>query len=130
MAHPLFRLAASKPQLLAEHVLAYGDLLSAELTGAAELLRRKVVLQAAALACLVIAGLLAGVALMLWASLPSGSLHLPWVLVAVPAVPAVLGYWALVKSQAIGAGDLFAAVRLQLADDAAMLRELAAADDE
>jgi uncharacterized membrane protein YqjE len=130
MAHPLFRLAASKPQLLAEHALAYCDLLGAELTGAARLLQRKLALQVVAATCLAASGLLAGVALMLWAALPQGSLHLPWLLVAVPAAPAVLGYWALTKSQTMGSGDLFLAVRKQLADDAAMLRASAAADTE
>jgi uncharacterized membrane protein YqjE len=66
---------------------------------------------------------LAGVAVLLWAALPPGSLHLPWVLIAVPALPLLA---AIVCQQGLrrsGAGVPFGALRQQLRADAAMLRE-------
>ena len=69
---------------------------------------------------------LAGVALMLWAVTPDAAMRAPWLLLVVPAVPAVvaIGCWSALNSQAKGNG--FATLREQLAADAAMLREVSA----
>lgn len=122
MVHPLFRLAAARPQLLAEHVLAYSDLMAEELTATATLLKRRVALQLVGLAAFAVALVLAGVAAMLWAALPAGSLNVPWMLVLTPALPAAIGWAALVAGNGVAGGEMFAALRQQLSDDAAMLR--------
>ena len=122
MVHPLFRLAATRPQLLAEHASAYAELVAEELTSGAMAFRRRLTLQSVAVAGFAVSAVLAGVAAMLWAALPAGSLNVPWLLVLVPALPAVLGSWALSAAGAGTPGELFVALRRQLADDAAMLR--------
>ena len=122
MVHPLFRLATARPQLLAEHVSAYADLLAEELSSGAAGFKRRLVFQLVALAAFAVAAVLVGMAVMLWAALPMGSLNVPWVLVLVPALPAALGVWASAAADASGPAELFIALRRQLADDAAMLR--------
>lgn len=122
MIHPVFRLLASQPLLLAEHSAAYTELLSAEWTQYSTRLKRRMVLQLTGAACLTAAAVLTGVALLLWASLPLGEARLPWVFTLVPAVPAALGVGFLWLAQARETTDLFANVRRQLAADAELLR--------
>ena len=122
MVHPLFRLAAARPQLLAEHVAAYTELLAEELTSTAGLVKRRLMLQAVALAGAAVGTVLAGMALMLWAALPADSLRAPWFLVLTPALPWAIALWAGSVSGTVAAGDLLPTFRRQLADDAAMLR--------
>lgn len=124
MIHPLFRLAAARPQLLAEHVSAYSELLAEELTVAAAVLKRRVLLQLVGLVCFAVAVVLSGVAVMLWAVMPIASLRAPWPLILVPALPAALGLVAILVGSAGGPGELFASLRRQLAADAAVLRSV------
>jgi hypothetical protein len=122
MAHPLFRLLTTRPQLLAEHVSAYTDLLAEELTSTAGLLKRRMALQLVALAAAAVGAVLAGTAVLLWAALPADSMRLPWLLVLTPALPWALALWASTMSGTVATGDLLVTFRRQLADDAAMLR--------
>lgn len=122
MLHPVFRLAASHPQLLAEHAAAYAELLAEELSASGAHLKRSLALQLVGMTCLGIALVLAGVAVMLWAALPAQAVRLPWLLIATPLAPAVLGVLALWSASSMAAPDAFAALRSQLAADAAMLR--------
>lgn len=123
MLHALFRLVTSQPQLLAEHAEGYADLIAQEVQAASTRWKRSVMLGAvggvSALAML----LLLGIALMLWAVTPDAAMRAPWLLVVVPAVPAVvaIGCFSALSGQARGNG--FATLREQLAADAAMLRE-------
>jgi ABC-type nickel/cobalt efflux system permease component RcnA len=126
MIHPVFRLAASQPLLLAEHAAAYSGLVSEELAAQSARLKRRLALQLAGAACLLVAVVLAGVALLLWASLPEAGFRAPWLLVLTPALPAALGLWALWLAQERESGEPFANLRLQLAQDAALLRTPAA----
>lgn len=122
MIHPVFRLAASQPLLLAEHAAAYAGLVSEELVSRGTSLKRRVALQLAGAAGLLVAIMLAGVALLLWASLPDAGFRAPWLLWLVPALPAVLGGWALWLAQEPDTSEPFASLRSQLAQDAALLR--------
>ncbi|MDP2407798.1 MAG: hypothetical protein U1D36_06370 [Hydrogenophaga sp.] len=122
MIHPVFRLAASQPLLLAEHAAAYASLLGEELVIGSARLKRRLAFQLAGAACLVVAAILLGVALLLWASLPSAGSRFPWLFVLTPVLPAVLGLWALWQAQDREAVEPFATLRLQLAEDAALLR--------
>ncbi len=121
MAHPLVRLVASRPHMLTEHVSAYADLLAAEITATTAQVKRQLVFQVLGLCGISVTTALIGVAVMLWAALPSGSVHAPWVLALVPMVPAALGIWALNVAKAVTPSDPFAAMRRQLSADAAML---------
>jgi hypothetical protein len=123
MVHPLFRLITTRPQLLAEHVSAYTDLLAEELTSSGALLKRRLMLQFVALAAAAVGVVLAGVALMLWAALPEGSLRQPWLLLLVPALPLAIAVWASATGGALPTSDLLVTFRRQLAADTAMLRQ-------
>jgi hypothetical protein len=125
MIHPLFRLAASQPLLLAEHAAAYASLLSEEVAITSAGLQRRVAFQLAGAACLMVAATLAGVALLLWAALGESGIRLPWLLGATPALPALLGAWLLRRGQARQTTDPFGMLRRQLAEDAALLRSTA-----
>lgn len=120
MVHPLVRLAASRPQMLAEHLAAYAGLMAEEITIAAAQVKRQVSLQLLGVGCLAIGVVLAGVAVMLWASLPT--LNSPWVLALTPLVPVLLGAVALRSAGSGDTRDPFAPLHRQLAADAAMLR--------
>ncbi len=121
MIHPVFRLAAAQPMLLAAHVGAYAGLVSEELhTGAAAVQRRLLWLLGGAL-CLTVAAVLVGVALLLWASLPPGGAPPPWLFVVTPLLPAVLGLAACWRAQTHRSGEPLARLREQLAEDAALL---------
>jgi uncharacterized membrane protein len=122
MIHPVFRLAASQPQLLAEHAAAYAGLLGEELAMGSARLKRRLALQLAGAACLVVAAVLLGVALLLWASLPGAGSRAPWLFVLTPVLPAVLGLWALWLAQDRETVEWFTSLRRQLAEDAALLR--------
>ena len=122
MAHPLFRLLTMRPQLLAEHVSAYTDLLAEELTSTAGLLKRRMALQLVALAAAAVGAVLAGVAVLLWGALPAESIRAPWLLILTPLLPWAIALWASALSGAVASGDLLVTFRRQLADDAAMLR--------
>lgn len=122
MIHPVFRLAASQPQLLAEHAAAYAGLVSEELAVCSAGLKRRLALQLIGAAGLLAAAVLAGVALLLWASLPDASFRTPWLLVVTPVLPGFLGAWALWKAQERDSSEPFASLRWQLAQDAALLR--------
>lgn len=122
MIHPVFRLAASQPLLLAEHAAAYTSLLGEELAIGSARLKRRLALQLAGAACLVVATVLLGVAVLLWASLPDAGFRAPWLFVLTPVLPAALGLWALWLAQDREEAEWFAHLRIQLAEDAALLR--------
>lgn len=120
MVHPLVRLAASRPQMLAEHVAAYASLVTEEVAVAAAQMRRHVSLQLVGFGCVGIGAVLAGVALMLWALLPT--VNMPWLLVLTPLIPVLCGIVALRIAASEEVRDPFAPLQRQLAADAAMLR--------
>lgn len=127
MIHPLFRLVASEPQMVADHLGGYAELLGDELREFGSGWTRRLLLQFAAVGLAAAAVLLGGVALMLWASTPPTALHAPWALVVVPLVPlaaAALCWWG---ARDAAPGTDFAMLRKQFAEDARVLREAAAA---
>jgi uncharacterized membrane protein YqjE len=122
MLHPVFRLAAAQPQLLAEHAAGYAELLAEEIALSGTHFKQRIALQMMGMVCLAIALILGGVALIVWAALPEQSLRLPWVLIATPFTPAVLGGLALWRANSLCAPPAFTALRAQLAADAELLR--------
>ena len=81
--HPIVYVAARRPQLLAAHAKAYGDLLLEEGRRAVSSLVLHVVLYATAGVLAVLALLFGGVAVLLYAAVP-GELRHAWLLVALP----------------------------------------------
>jgi hypothetical protein len=128
MLHPLLHLVATQPQLLADHAEAYAELVAAEIESVSGEWKRRAALNAAALCCLGVAAVLAGVALMLWAVVPAADIQAPWALLAAPAVPAIAAAICLTAARApAGNAGGFDKLRQQLHADIVMLREAAGA---
>ena len=125
MIHPLLRLVASQPQLLADHAEAYAGLLGDEIVRSAARLKHRVLLSAIALCLGGAAAVLAGVAVLLWAALPPASIQAPWALIAVPGVPAAAAIVCALLGRS-RPGDTFAELKQQIAADLVMLREVSA----
>lgn len=127
MFHPLIRLVATRPELLAHHLLGYLQLVAAQLGQARSLLRNRALLLAGLALGLMLGLGLAGVAGLLAAALPWSAMPAPWVLAAVPALPLALAAGcglALRQQPQVWSGDL---LREQMAADAALLHEVGAA---
>lgn len=121
--HPLLHLIATKPQLLADHAQAYGELLTTEVANLSTAWKRRAVLLVIALSSAGVSCVLAGVALMLSALMPAATAHALVVLIMVPLLPLALcvGCLFAVRSQRDGAA--LENVRQQFKADIAMLRE-------
>ena len=124
MIHPLFRLIASEPHMVVDHLAAYTDLVGEELAAALAQWKRQAIAAVVIGVCLLLAVLLTGVSLMLWAATPPPNLHAPWILWAVPAAPALLAVAAFFAARPRGGARGFDAVKAQFAADAAMLHSV------
>jgi hypothetical protein len=111
MVHPLVKIATTRPHLLAEHASAYAELLADEVTNTASQIKRQLIFELVGLNCLMVAVTLIGVAAMLWAALPAGTINAPWLLAAAPAVPLAIGLWAFTTGGSMTPADPFAMVR-------------------
>ena len=123
MFHPLLRLLASQPELVAEHLAGYAALAQAE----ADQARRGF---QARLGLMVLAGLglllglgLAGAALLLLGAVPLGQMPWPWLLWLVPLLPSLAGLACLVAAQRIPTHDMLDRLRAQWREDLALLRD-------
>lgn len=123
MIHPLLRLVATQPQLLADHAAAYAGLVGEEIGRSINGVKQRVMLVSIALGLIAVAAVLGGVAVMLWAVIPTASMHAPWALIAAPGVPAVVGVVCLAVGRSPPA-DTFAELKQQVAADLVMLREV------
>ncbi len=127
MIHPLLHLLATQPRLLADHAEAYAGLLSAELGSATTAWKHRALLSAVALCCMGVAAVLAGVALMLWAVIPTAQIQAPWALLAAPLLPAGVALACLLTARADAQASAFDQIRRQIKADFVMLREAGAA---
>jgi uncharacterized membrane protein YqjE len=125
--HPLFHLIATRPQLLAEHAEAYAELVSVEAPRISAAFRRSAWLLALAFGSLGAGVVLAGVAVMLWATAPEAQIRLPWTLVAVPALPLLAGLLCVLAARRGREREAFDTLRQQVRADIALLRETALA---
>ena len=123
MLHPLLNLVAAQPQLLADHAEAYAELLAAEMTRAVQSWRQRLLLYAGALCCLGVGAMLAGVACMLWASLPDLRADAAWALAGVPLLALIAGGGCILAARRVPEGTGVQTVRTQFKADLAMLRE-------
>jgi hypothetical protein len=124
MMHPLLHLIATQPHLLAEHAVAYADLLGEELGSASAQWKRRAALGAMALCLLGVGVVLGGVAIMLWAVVPAESMRAPWALILVPLVPLAGSIACMVAARSDAKANPFETVRMQVKADVAMLREV------
>jgi uncharacterized membrane protein YqjE len=121
MIHPVFRLAAAQPMLLAAHVGAYAGLVSEELHTSAAAVQRRLLWQLGGALCLAVAAVLAGVALLLWVSIATSAAPAAWLFVVTPLLPAAMGLAAFWRAQAHRNGEPLSRLRAQLAEDSALL---------
>ena len=126
MLHPVLRLLATRPHWLAEHAEAYAELAAAEATVAAVAARRTILLIGTVAVGFGLATVFGGVALMLWAALPSMPGTTAWVLWAVPALPLAVASGALLMQKTGGGHGSFSMLRQQLQADVALMREASA----
>lgn len=124
LIHPLFRLIASRPHMIADHVEAYSDLVAEEMSAMATGWKRKAVLGIVAVACGAVAISLGGIAIMLWAAMPHETMPAPWVLLVVPGLPALGATGCVIAIVSMAHDRGFKSIREQFAADAAMLREV------
>jgi hypothetical protein len=125
--HPLFRLLADRPQLLAEHADAYAALIADEVPRISAAWQRSALFYALALGSGLVGLVLVGVAAMLWAAVPALPPHAPWMLVAAPAVPLVAALACAVAARSGRAVQAIEHLREQVRADIALLRQGAAA---
>jgi hypothetical protein len=123
MLHPMFKIVASRPELLAEHLAAYGQLVAVQAQAAAGQLQRRALLGAVVALATVLGLGLAGVALLLVAAVPLPAMPLPWLLVVVPLVPLALAAAGALRLRRLVEPSAWAPLRDQFAADAALLRE-------
>ena len=123
MIHPLLRLIATQPHLLVDHAEAYAELASEEIGKTASVWKWRVVLGVVGLFLIGVAAVLGGVALMLWAVIPSADIQAPWALVAGPLVPAVIALGCLIKARQ-KPPSTFDALKKQIRADLLMVREV------
>jgi hypothetical protein len=123
MFHPLFKLLARRPDLLADHLDAYADLAAAQVLATRRELTSRAVLAAVCGLSLLLAVLLAGVALLLAAALPSELLSRPWALVLIPLLPAAIAAVVALKLRASAPLSGLGPLREQFSRDADMLHE-------
>lgn len=87
MFHPLIKLLAAKPHLLAHHAGAYAELAVLQAGEALRLVRQRTLLATCAAGAGLLGLGLAGVALLLLAVVPVAQMPAPWLLVAAPLLP-------------------------------------------
>ena len=124
MTHPALLVFAKKPDLLADHVEAYSDLIATSLKAMLSTWRRRIVFEAAMIFCIFLSAIFTGVAAMLWGANGGVVTHVAWLLLAVPAAPLVLAIvlWLLASKLSYGAHELDA-IKAQVRADLALLRE-------
>ncbi|MDT7835036.1 hypothetical protein [Aquabacterium sp. OR-4] len=123
MFHPLIRLLASKPHLVAQHLGGYVELASAQAQEAARSLQGRLVWSAGAVAGLSAGTLLGGVAALLAAALPVSAMPAPWLLLVGPALPLAAGAGCAWMARRRPVAWTLAPMREQLAADAALFAE-------
>ncbi|MFG5408188.1 hypothetical protein ABXN37_08780 [Piscinibacter sakaiensis] len=108
-----------------DHLGGYAELVAVLSRDALESLRRRTLLATLLVVCLLLALTLTGVALLLVAALPPASMHAPWLLVAVPALPWLGALVAGLGLRQAPRQRPFDAVREQIDADVALLRRAA-----
>jgi hypothetical protein len=122
--HPLLQLIATKPQLLFDHVEAYGELVTSEARHISAVWKRRALLSGVALCSAGVGAVLAGVALMLWAVIPASQIQAPWALLVAPLLPLALAVACIAYSRRQSDDGAFNTIREQVNADLSMLREV------
>jgi uncharacterized membrane protein YqjE len=118
MLHPLLSVLVRRPDLVVDHLAAYGTLVHEEACDAGEQLLQRGVAWAIAVLCAVLFLMLGGTALML--GLLLDQFH--WVLVGVPAIMLVAFGLAVIKARQSIPSARFQELKAQLDRDVQALR--------
>lgn len=123
MIHPLFKLVATRPELLADHLAGYGQLVAVQASEAAAQLRIRALLLGGAVVGGAVGLGLGGIALLLAAAIPVSQMPMPWLLVALPLLPLLVAAVCVVMLMRRPEAWSLQPLREQLAADAALLAE-------
>ncbi|MDP2004247.1 MAG: hypothetical protein Q8K45_01115 [Rubrivivax sp.] len=123
MLPPWLTLVTGRPHLLAEHAEAYAELVQAEAAALGAAWRRQALLGALAVGNAAVAAVLAGVAVMLWATTVPAAGQTLWLLAAVPLLPLAAAGLCVMLARKPAAAAPFGSLREQLRADWGMLRE-------
>lgn len=123
MLPPWLKLVTGQPQLLAEHAEAYAELLQAEAVALSNAWRRQALLAALAVGHAAVAAVLAGVAVLLWATTPPAQWQAPWLMLVVPLLPLAVALACALLARQRAAAAPFGSLRQQLRADWGLLRE-------
>jgi hypothetical protein len=123
----IFKLVTQRPDLLADHLLAYSTLARNEFALTKRRLVRKMLAAAIGLASAFSFVMLAGVALMLTAT---GSVNTPWVLWAVPGLMLIVAIVASTIAATEAASAVTDSIGLQLQRDLKLFRDIAGSPNE
>ena len=118
MLHPLFSTLIHRPNLLVDHLTAYGDLVRQEASSAGSELMVRATAWAAALFAVVIFLGLAGIAVMLGFV----TNHFNWALVIVPGIALLIAIIAFVMAKKPLRSEHFPELKAQIKSDAQALR--------
>ena len=123
MVHPMLKMLATRPELMAEHVGAYAELAAAEAAEAAAVWQGRLLWAIGTGAFVLLALAFGGVSLLLLGALPRESMPAPWLLALVPLLSLALAgaCWITLRSRPAAAP--FAHLKRQVALDAALLQE-------
>ena len=121
--HPIVYVAARRPQLLAEHAKAYGDLLLEEGRRTLSSLVVHAVLYAAAGVLGLLGLVFGGVALLLYAAIP-GELRNGWLLVALPCASMLAAGVCVVVARVLPANITLDVLGRQIKADIDMIHEM------
>ena len=121
MLHPLFSTIIQRPDLVIDHVSAYGALLGQEAKAAGSQFLVRAVASLLALVCATVFMTLTGIALML--GFLQDQFH--WILVAVPGAAFLLAIVAVLKAMKPIPAEHFSELKAQLEYDRAALQQAA-----
>jgi hypothetical protein len=124
MFHPLIRLLAGKPHLVATHLAAYAELASAQGQDIAQALMARVAWSVGAVVCALAACIVGGVSLLLLAALPVSAMPAPWLLLVVPGAALLGGLLCGLQARRRLVAWTLDPIRDQLQADASMLAAL------
>lgn len=123
MFHPLIRLIASKPHLLAQHLGGYADLAAAQAADTAQSLQTRLLLSVALAGCLLVGLITGGMALLLTGALPLATMPQPWLLAVVPALPLAAAAALAIQLRSRPVASSWHELRLQFEADLQLMQD-------
>lgn len=124
MIHPIFITLAKQPRLFMEHADGYASLAMAEVDALRIHWQSKAVFGVVAGALVLMGVGLAGIAGLLYAVIPLSAMPQPWLLLAIPLVPLLIGLLLVWQVRRSAPHAAFSTLREQVSQDLATLKIL------